>query len=76
MEETAFLELDIPDMISVLKPLILYCFQLVIVYYLCILSEFLFTVPVRDEVTGERRELRSRELRNLFSSPDIIRQIN
>jgi hypothetical protein len=31
--------------------------------------------PTRDEVTGEWRKLHSGELRNLFSSPDIIRQI-
>jgi hypothetical protein len=31
--------------------------------------------PKRDEVTGEWRKLRSGELHNLYSSPDIIRQI-
>jgi hypothetical protein len=31
--------------------------------------------PKGDEVTGEWRKLHSRELHNLFSSPDIIRQI-
>jgi hypothetical protein len=31
--------------------------------------------PTRDEVTGEWRKLHSGELRNLYSSPDIIRQI-
>jgi hypothetical protein len=31
--------------------------------------------PKRDEVTGEWRMLHSEELRNLYSSPDIIRQI-
>jgi hypothetical protein len=31
--------------------------------------------PKRDEVTGERRTLHSGELHNLYSSPDIIRQI-
>jgi hypothetical protein len=31
--------------------------------------------PERDEVTGEWRKLHSGELRNLYSSPDIIRQI-
>jgi hypothetical protein len=31
--------------------------------------------PKRDEVTGEWRKLHSGELHNLFSSPDIIRQI-
>jgi hypothetical protein len=31
--------------------------------------------PKRDEVTGEWRKLRSRELHNLYSSPDITRQI-
>jgi hypothetical protein len=31
--------------------------------------------PKRDEVTGERRKLHSEELHNLYSSPDIIRQI-
>jgi hypothetical protein len=30
----------------------------------------------RDEVTGEWRKLHSRELRNLYSSPDIIRRSN
>jgi hypothetical protein len=31
-------------------------------------------VPKRDEVTGEWKKLRSEELHNLYSSPDIIRQ--
>jgi hypothetical protein len=31
--------------------------------------------PKRDEVTGQRRKLHSGELHNLYSSPDIIRQI-
>jgi hypothetical protein len=31
--------------------------------------------PMRDEVTGEWRKLHSGELQNLYSSPDIIRQI-
>jgi hypothetical protein len=31
--------------------------------------------PTRDEVTGEWRKLHNRELHNLHSSPDIIRQI-
>jgi hypothetical protein len=31
--------------------------------------------PRRDEVTGEWRKLHSGELRNLYSSPDIIRQV-
>jgi hypothetical protein len=31
--------------------------------------------PKRDEVTGEWRKLHSGELHNLFSSPDIVRQI-
>jgi hypothetical protein len=31
--------------------------------------------PKRDEVTEEWRELHKGELRNLYSSPDIIRQI-
>jgi hypothetical protein len=31
--------------------------------------------PERDEVTGEWRKLHSEELYNLYSSPDIIRQI-
>jgi hypothetical protein len=31
--------------------------------------------PKRDEVTGEWRKLDSGELLNLYSSPDIIRQI-
>jgi hypothetical protein len=31
--------------------------------------------PERDEVTGERRKMHSGELQNLYSSPDIIRQI-
>jgi hypothetical protein len=31
--------------------------------------------PKRDEVTRERRKLHSEELHNLYSSPDIIRQI-
>jgi hypothetical protein len=31
--------------------------------------------PKRDEVTGEWRKLHDTELHNLYSSPDIIRQI-
>jgi hypothetical protein len=31
--------------------------------------------PKRDEVTGERRRLHTEELHNLYSSPDVIRQI-
>jgi hypothetical protein len=31
--------------------------------------------PKRDEVTGEWRNLHSEELHNLYSSPDIIRQV-
>jgi hypothetical protein len=31
--------------------------------------------PKRDEVTGEWRNLHSGELHNMYSSPDIIRQI-
>jgi hypothetical protein len=31
--------------------------------------------PARDEVTGEWRKLHSGTLHNLYSSPDIIRQI-
>jgi hypothetical protein len=31
--------------------------------------------PKRDEITGEWRKLRNGELHNLYSSPDIIRQI-
>jgi hypothetical protein len=31
--------------------------------------------PKRDEVTGEWRKLHSEELRNCYSSPDIIRQV-
>jgi hypothetical protein len=31
--------------------------------------------PKRDEVTGECRKFHSGELHNLYSSPDIIRQI-
>jgi hypothetical protein len=31
--------------------------------------------PTRDEVTGEQRKLHNGELHNLYSSPDIIRQI-
>jgi hypothetical protein len=32
--------------------------------------------PKRDEITGEWRKLHNGELHNLYSSPDIIRQIN
>jgi hypothetical protein len=32
--------------------------------------------PTRDEVTGEWGKLHNGELHNLYSSPDIIRQIN
>jgi hypothetical protein len=31
--------------------------------------------PKRDEVTGECRKLHNKELHNLYSSPDIIRQV-
>jgi hypothetical protein len=31
--------------------------------------------PKRDEVTGEWRKLHNEELNNLYSSPDIIRQV-
>jgi hypothetical protein len=31
--------------------------------------------PRRDEVTGEWRKLHGEELHNLYSSPDIIRQV-
>jgi hypothetical protein len=31
--------------------------------------------PKRDEVTGEWRKLQDEELHNLYSSPDIIRQV-
>jgi hypothetical protein len=31
--------------------------------------------PNRDEVTGKQRKLHSEELHNLYSSPDIIRQV-
>jgi hypothetical protein len=31
--------------------------------------------PKRDEVTGEWRKLHNGELHNLYSSPDIIRQV-
>jgi hypothetical protein len=31
--------------------------------------------PKRDETTGEWRKLHSEELHNLFSSPNVIRQI-
>jgi hypothetical protein len=31
--------------------------------------------PKGDEVTGQRRKLHSGELHNLYTSPDIIRQI-
>jgi hypothetical protein len=30
--------------------------------------------PKRDEITGEWRKLHNGELRNLYSSPDIVRQ--
>jgi hypothetical protein len=32
-------------------------------------------VPKRDEVTEEWRKLHNEELHNLYSSPDIIRQV-
>jgi hypothetical protein len=31
--------------------------------------------PERDEVTGEWRKLHNEDLQNLYSSPNIIRQI-
>jgi hypothetical protein len=31
--------------------------------------------PKRDEVTGEWRKLHNQDLHNLYSSPDLIRQI-
>jgi hypothetical protein len=31
--------------------------------------------PKRDEVTGEWRKLHNEELHNLYSFPDIIRQV-
>jgi hypothetical protein len=31
--------------------------------------------PKRDEVTGEWRKLHNEELHNLYSSPDVIRQV-
>jgi hypothetical protein len=31
--------------------------------------------PKRDELTGEWRKLHNEELKNLYSSPDIISQI-
>jgi hypothetical protein len=31
--------------------------------------------PKRDEVTGEWRTMHNDELHNLYSSPDIIRQV-
>jgi hypothetical protein len=31
--------------------------------------------PKRDEVMGEWRKLHSEELHNLYSSPDVIRQV-
>jgi hypothetical protein len=31
--------------------------------------------PERDEVTGEWRKLHNEELHNLYSSPDIVRQV-
>jgi hypothetical protein len=32
-------------------------------------------VPTRDEATGEWRKLHNEELHNLYSSPNIIKQI-
>jgi hypothetical protein len=32
-------------------------------------------VPKRDEVTGEWRKFHNEELHNLYSSPNVIRQI-
>jgi hypothetical protein len=31
--------------------------------------------PKRDEVTGEWRKLHNKELHNLYSSPDVVRQV-
>jgi hypothetical protein len=33
------------------------------------------SVPKRDKVTGDWRKLHNEELHNLYSSPDIIRQV-
>jgi hypothetical protein len=35
----------------------------------------MLSLAKKDEVTGEWRKLHSEELHNLYSSPDIIRQI-
>jgi hypothetical protein len=32
--------------------------------------------PKRDEMTGEWRKLHNEKLHNLYSSPDIVRQVN
>jgi hypothetical protein len=43
-----------------------------LIYFLVLNTVF---GPKRDEVTGEWRQLHNGELHNLYSSPDIIRQI-
>jgi hypothetical protein len=50
-----------------------FCIQLVLgeVHILFVYST---TVPKRDEVMGQWKKLHSGELRNLYASPDIIRQ--
>jgi hypothetical protein len=39
-------------------------------------SGFIFNTPKRNEVTGEWRKLYNEELRDLYSSPSIIKIIN
>jgi hypothetical protein len=48
--------------------------KLNILIYLKLLLVAIFG-PKRDEVTGEWRKLHNEELHNLYSSPDIIRQV-
>jgi hypothetical protein len=48
---------------------------MVMCVYLTYVSEQLFG-PKRVEVTGEWRKLHNEELRDLYSSPSIIRIIN
>jgi hypothetical protein len=69
---------------TIIQPVVLYGCE---TWYLTLREEHILRVfenrvlrrmfgPKRDEVTGEWRKLHNEELYNLYSSPDIIRQVN